>query len=169
MTPQHSCPPWRPFRYGMTSRVYLSSKCSNIHISAYIFGKNRFKKLAYQALFRSLDHWILRTLHRLSRRLFYQSRLSDPPVYPPGKIGVFDHLIYGALSPPGTSPLVNFSNYSKSKNRPFFNPSSWTVPMTWRSSERKSFYHFLNDGTNRLRNWFKHGCRDQKSTITVPK
>jgi hypothetical protein len=169
MTPQHSCLPWRPFRHGMTFRAYVSSICSNIHISAYIFGKNRFKKLAFHALFRSLDHWILRTLHRLSRRLFYQSRLSDPPVYPPGEIGVFKYLILGALGPPGTPPLLHFSNYFKTKNRPFFDSSSWAVPMTWRSSGRKSLYHFLNDGTNRLGNWFQQGRGNLLTTIKVPK
>ena len=137
MTPQHSCPPWRPFRYGMTSRVYLSSKCHNLRIGAYLSRHYRFILLSYQALLRSLNYWVLHILQSLDRRLYHRTSLFDPPVCPPGKIGVFDHLIYGALSPPGTSPLVNFSNYSKSKNRPFFNPSSWTVPMTWRSSERK--------------------------------
>ena len=137
MTPQHSYLPWRRFRYGMTIRAYVSNICSNIHICAYVFGNYRFKKLIYQALFRSLDHWILRTLHRLSRRLFYQSLLSDLPVYPPGEIGVFKYLILGALGQPGIPPLIHFTNYSKTKSRPFFYPSSWAVPMTWRSSERK--------------------------------
>ena len=39
--------------------------------------------------------------------------------------------------PPGDPPWVNLTNYSiKTKSRPFFNPSSWTVPETWRSPER---------------------------------
>lgn len=137
MTPQHSCLPWRPFRYGMTIRAYGSSICSNIHFSAYIFGNYRFIRFAYQALSRSLDHWSFRILQCLNRRLLHRTHLSDPPVHPPGTIGVLNHLTSGALSPPGALPLLHFSNYSKTKNRPFFNPSSWAVPMTWRSSERK--------------------------------
>ena len=137
MTPQHSCLPWRPFRYGMMSRAYVSSKCYKLRIGAFNSSFYRPKMCIYKALCRLLDHWILLTLHRLSRRLFYLSRLSDPPVYPPGEIGVLKYLILGALGPPGTPSLIHFTKYSKTKNRPFFNPSSWAVPMTWRSSERK--------------------------------
>ena len=40
------------------------------------------------------------------------------------------------FSPPGGSPQFKFTNHLKTKNRPFFNPFSWTVPVTWRSPER---------------------------------
>ena len=39
-------------------------------------------------------------------------------------------------SPPGDPPRCKFTNYLKTKNRPFFNPFSWTVSATWRSPER---------------------------------
>ena len=43
----------------------------------------------------------------------------------------------GSVRPPGVTPQSIFIQ-SNMKSRPFFNQSSWTVPVTWRSSERKS-------------------------------
>ena len=64
------------------------------------------------------------------------------------------------------------SNFTQSrrKNRPFSNPSSWAVPKSWRSSERKSFlFTFCLCELLRKQNWSKHGSRDQETIITVPK
>ena len=44
--------------------------------------------------------------------------------------------MHGSVEPPGVTPHSIFIQ-SNRKNRPFYNPSSWAVPKTWRSSERK--------------------------------
>ena len=76
----------------------------------------------------------------------------DPIVRPPGWCGpasvdaVPIHMrveppdkgkhMHGSVEPPGITPnsILIQSNW---KNRPFSNSSSWAVPKTWRSSERK--------------------------------
>ena len=44
--------------------------------------------------------------------------------------------MHGSVEPTGVTPHSIFIQ-SNRKNRPFYNPSSWAVPKTWRSSERK--------------------------------
>jgi hypothetical protein len=44
--------------------------------------------------------------------------------------------LHGSVVPPGVTPYLILIQ-SNRKNRPFYNPSSWAVPKTWRSSERK--------------------------------
>ena len=76
----------------------------------------------------------------------------DPIVRPPGWCGAASvdavpiHLrvkppdkgkyMHGSVEPPGVTPN-SILIQSNRKNRPFYNPSSWAVPKTWRSSERK--------------------------------
>ena len=51
--------------------------------------------------------------------------------------------MYSLVDPPDPPQSFNFIQ-SNRKNRPFSNPSSWAVPKTWRSLERKNlFNHFL--------------------------
>jgi hypothetical protein len=50
---------------------------------------------------------------------------------------------HGSVEPPGVTPN-SILIQSNRKNRPFYNPSSWAVPKTWRSPERENFLnHFL--------------------------
>ena len=52
--------------------------------------------------------------------------------------------MHGSVEPPGVTPHLILIQ-SNRKNRPFYNPSSWAVPKTWRSSERRNFLnHFLS-------------------------
>ena len=44
--------------------------------------------------------------------------------------------MHSLVDPPDPPQLFNFTQ-SNRKNRPFSNPSSWAVPKTWRSLERK--------------------------------
>ena len=44
--------------------------------------------------------------------------------------------MYSLMDPPDPPQSFNFI-HSNRKNRPFSNPSSWAVPKTWRSLERK--------------------------------
>jgi hypothetical protein len=44
--------------------------------------------------------------------------------------------LYSLVDPPDPPQSYNFIQ-SNRKNRPFSNPSSWAVPKTWRSLERK--------------------------------
>jgi hypothetical protein len=83
-------------------------------------------------------------------------RGSSPDVRPPGWCGAASldavpiHMwgetpdkgkhMHGSVEPPGVTPN-SILIQSNRKNRPFYNPSSWAVPKTWRSSERE---HFLN-------------------------
>jgi hypothetical protein len=76
----------------------------------------------------------------------------DPIVRPPGWCGAESvdavpiHMrveppdkgkhMHGSVEPPGVTPHLILIQ-SNRKNRPFYNPSSWAVPKTWRSSERK--------------------------------
>ena len=74
---------------------------------------------------------------------------------PPG-----DKRMQGLVDPPDPPHSFNLLR-SNRKNRPFSNPSSWAVPKTWRSSERKSFFnHFLplrtSSRTEQVQAW-KHG------------
>jgi hypothetical protein len=51
--------------------------------------------------------------------------------------------MYSLVDPPDPPQSFNLFK-SNRKNRPFSNPSSWAVPKTWRSLERKNlFNHFL--------------------------
>ena len=160
MTPQHSFLPGRSSPFGTTTQVYMRMECYNLHIHAIFNGVsnainssfrygyslvNRLGRLCFYCLGKCLMYlghhsaWV--SVSFLGRQLAQ---------------AVARHLLH----PPGEPPGYRFTNYLNTKNRPFINPSSWAVPATWRLPERKSFYHFLIGGTNRLRNWFQHGCRN---------
>jgi hypothetical protein len=52
--------------------------------------------------------------------------------------------MHGSVEPSGVTPHLILIQ-SNRKNRPFYNPSSWAVPKTWRSSESRNFLnHFLS-------------------------
>ena len=61
--------------------------------------------------------------------------------------------MYSLVDPPDPPQLFNFTQ-SNRKNRPFYNPSSWAVPKTWRSLERENFFnHFLSLRTSSRTEW----------------
>ena len=137
MTPQHSCLPWRPFRYGMTAKAYICMECHATHICAIY---SRLNSITFRSTIPALS-----AASRLIRYCFhiFESRLwKCTPHLPKFRYfsGGNQNLLCSALhslDPPGDPPWCKFSNYLNTKNRPFFNPSSWAVPMTRRSSERK--------------------------------
>jgi hypothetical protein len=136
MTPQHSYPPGRSFHWGMTAQAYECMECYYVHI---------------HALYSNLYNVTLRSAipttavaSRFVRYCFY--------CFPKWLIYLGQHLAWAFIScrwqqlahatarhlldPPEDPPWYKFTNYLNAKNRPFFNPSSWTVPVTWRSLER---------------------------------
>ena len=136
MTPQYSSSSGRAFRYGMTAQAYLRIKCYRLYINATYSG-------IYNAInsgFR-IGHSLV---NRLGTHCFYCSGkclmylghhsawVSVSFLWQQLAQAVARHL----LDPPGGPPRHKFTNYLKTKNRPFFNPFSWTVPATWRSPER---------------------------------
>jgi hypothetical protein len=137
MTPQHSSPPGRAFRFGIFARLYVRMKCYKKHNSAIYGGLFDTRLRDFRSglsssaslvrySYHCFEHW----LNYLTSNLFY-------PKYPPGYKGTAHGAVLCVPYPPGGPHWCNFTNYSNTKNRPFINPSSWTVPVTWRSSERK--------------------------------
>jgi hypothetical protein len=136
MTPQHSYPPGRALPSGMTTQ-YLRMKCYTKHINAKcskIFNTtnsgSRYHYLPAHRLVRYCFHCFKKCLTQYVHHLL---KFSFPHR---GKPRLCCSALY-TLHPPGDPPWYKFTNYLNTKNRPFFNPSSWTIPMTWRSPERK--------------------------------
>ena len=160
MTPQYSFPPGCVLHYGMTAQTYTCMKCYLLHIHAVNYrlsnATNIGSRYRYLPVYRLVRH----CFHCFHKWLIYLGHNSAwgfiSCLWQKLVQATYRHL----LNPPGDPPWCKSANYLNTKNRPFFNPSSWTVPVTWRSFERSSFYHFLSGGTNRLRNWFQHGCRN---------
>jgi hypothetical protein len=137
MTPQHSSLPGRSFHFGMTAQAYLSMECYRSHIYAIFSGIFNAKNssfgygfLPFNRLVRYCFHCFERWLRKYAYHLFLFSYLIRC------KPKLCCKALY-VLDLPGGPPWYKFTNYLKTKNRPFFNPSSWTVPVTWRSPERK--------------------------------
>ena len=136
MTPQHSSLPGRAFPFGMTAQAYICNECYRSHTSA-IYSKIynainsglRYRYSPANRMFRYCFHCFQEWLIYLGQHLawvFISCRWQQLAQ------ATTRHL----LNPPGDPPWCKFTNYLKTKNRPFFNPSSWTVPVTWRSPER---------------------------------
>ena len=145
MTPQHSSLPGQAFRYGMTTQTYMRIKCHFVHIYAL------YKSLSNVTLGSTIP--TLSVALRLVRYCFhcFQERF----------IYLGQHLAWvfilcrwqqlaqanarHLLDPPGGPPWCKFTNYLKTKNRPFYNPCPRAIPKAWRSSERRNFLnHFLS-------------------------
>ena len=135
MTPQHSSP-GRALPSGMTTQAYTCMKCCSLHIHAVNC------RLSNVTLHDALSlHSAGISFFRFSLQCFYVWLCH-----------YVNHLfwlwhefacIHGShtsffytLHPPGDPLWCKFTNYLKTKNRPFFNPSSWTILVTWRSPER---------------------------------
>ena len=136
MSPQHSYLLGRVFPFGTTAQVYFRMKCYNSHhnaICSKIFNATnsgfRYRyppanRLA-QYCFHCFQKWLIYLGHHLAWVFISCSwkKLAQATTW---------YLLY----PPGDPPWCKFTNYLNTKNRPFLNPSSWTVPVTWRSPER---------------------------------
>jgi hypothetical protein len=136
MTPQRSSSSGRAFRYGMTAQAYMRIKCHYIYIYA-----------LYSSLYNVILRSAIPTLSVASRLAWYcfhcferwVSKYTHYPLKFRYLLGGNKNLIRAPLQTlhsPGGPPRHKFTNYLKTKNRPFFNPFSWTVPVTWRSPER---------------------------------
>jgi hypothetical protein len=136
MSPQHSFPPGRALHYGMTAQVYICMKCYTLHNHAVNYrlsnatnsgSRYRYPPANRLALycFHCFHKWLIYLGHHLAWVFISCSwqKLAQATTW---------YLLY----PPGGPPRHKFTNYLKTKNRPFFNPFSWTVPVTWRSPER---------------------------------
>ena len=136
MTPQYSFPPGRAFPWGMTAKVYLRMECYRMYINA-----------TYRSIYNAINsgfRYGYSLVIRLVRYCFHCSQkwfiylghhsvwVSVSFLWQQLAQAVARHL----LDPPGDPPWCKFTNHLKTKNRPFINPSSWTVPETWRSPER---------------------------------
>ena len=161
MSPQPSSPPERQTAKLEPDRSSCRSDCMFIHQNISNYYTHRGKKLV---LFRPPDKSPLTALARLyripdpPRCSTSVAHGSSPPVRgptpivrPPGWCGAASvdavpiHMrveppdkgkhMHGSVEPPGVTPN-SILIQSNRKNRPFYNPSSWAVPKTWRSLER---------------------------------
>ena len=136
MTPQHSYPPGRAFHWGMTAQAYECMKCYILHHNAVYCRVSNAKNSALRYSCSIFNHLVRYSFHcflmRLTNYAHHLLRISFPHR---GKSTLYCSALY-TLHPPGEPPWYKFTNYLNTKNRPFFNPSSWTVPVTWRSLER---------------------------------
>ena len=136
MTPQHSSLPGRSFHFGMTAQAYICNECYRSHTNAIcskifnaiksglIYGYSPANRLV-RYCFHGFQKWLRKYAYHLLV-IRHLSRGNQNLICP----------ALDTLDPPGGPPWCKFTNYLKTKNRPFFNPSSWTVPVTWRSPER---------------------------------
>ena len=137
MTPQHSSLPGRSFRFGMTAQAYICNECYRSHTNAIsskifnainsglIYGYSPANRLV-RYCFHCFQKWLIYLGQHLAW-VFISCRWKQ----------LAQATTWHLLNPPGDPLWYKFTNYLKTKNRPFFNPSSWTVPVTWRSPERK--------------------------------
>jgi hypothetical protein len=136
MNPQHFSLLGRAFPWGMTAQAYLRIECYRSHFNA-VYKKIlnatnsgfRYRYSPANRLVRYCFHcfhkWLIYLWHHLAWVCISCSwqKLAQAITW---------HL----LDPPGDPPWYKFTNYLNTKNRPFFNPSSWTFPVAWRSLER---------------------------------
>jgi hypothetical protein len=137
MTPQHSSSPGRAVPCGITAQAYMRIKCYLLHLHAINNRVNnainsgfRYRYLPVHRLVRYCFHCFQK---RLTHYVHHLLRISFPHR---GNPTLCCTALY-VPHPPGRPPWYKFTNYLKTKNRPFYNPSSWAVPVTWRSLERK--------------------------------
>jgi hypothetical protein len=136
MNPQHSSLSGQVFSSGTTAQAYMCMECDLIHIYAIDYrlsnvtlrgalslhaGGISFFRYSLQCL----DAWLC----HYANHLFW---LWHKFACIHGSHACF---LY-SLDPPGDPPWYKFTNYLNTKNRSFLNPSSWTIPVTWRSLER---------------------------------
>jgi hypothetical protein len=160
MSPQHSFLPGRSSPFGTTTQVYMRMECYNLHIHAIFNGVSNAINSSFRYGYSPVNLLVQYCFHCFLKWLIYIGQHLAWVIISCCWQQLAQATTRHLLNPPGDPPWCKFTNYLKTKNRPFINPFSWTVPATWRSPERKSFYHFLTGGTNRLRNWFRHGCRN---------
>jgi hypothetical protein len=161
MTPQPSSPPERQTAQLEPDRSRYRSDCMYIHHNTSNYYSHRGKT---PGVFQQPDKSHVSAQARLNR-IPYPPRCSastsggsSPPargprpiVRPPGWCGTASvdavpiherveppdngKCMHGSVKPPGVTPYSILIQSNK-KNRPFYNPSSWAVPKTWRSLER---------------------------------
>jgi hypothetical protein len=162
MIPQHSSPPGRPRCTHTLGYSKTSSDCMYLHHKVPILYESRSR--IYGSMYPGL--MTPNRSHAVPCRLVYplgdpprfpgsspptidwcdatdiprrssgsQSTYSYSP-YRCNKAPDKGKCMYSLVDPPDPPQSFNFI-HSNRKNRPFSNPSSWAVPKTWRSLERK--------------------------------
>ena len=123
MTPQQSYPPSCMFLHGMNSCGYMSSICIqyyNFASSITTYGDTMSYLTQSIALvirfIRHSFHCFEKWLHCCAFHLFH---FRHQPKNKLMQLSIILHI----LSPPGEPPWYQFTNYLKTKNRPFINPS----------------------------------------------
>ena len=137
MTPQHSSPPGRAFRFGMFARLYRCMKCYLKHAAALDSRLNNVSLRGATPVLSVSSGMVRYCFNCFEKRLIYLGHHLFGSMHSCPWMMAQYYCAPCALDPPGSPPWCNFTNYSNTKNRPFINPSSWAVPVTWRSSERK--------------------------------
>ena len=136
MTPQYSSLPDRALPFGATAQAYMCMECCRLQLNAIICRVNNAINSSFRYRYLPANRLVRYCFHCLEKRLrhyaHYLLKLSLPHR---GNPTLCCNAFY-TLHPPGGPPWYKFTNYLKTKNRPFFNPSSWAVLVTWRSPER---------------------------------
>ena len=168
MSPQHSSPPERSRCNHTLGYFQTSSDCMYIHHKALIISElwSRMDGSTYPGPMtpnrgHSVPSWLVYPpdghprIPGSSLPTTGWSDATDIPYRSSGPQSIYSYSLSGSKKPPDKGKCMHslvdppdppqLFNLIKSnrKNRPFSNPSSWAVPKTWWSSERKSFNHFL--------------------------
>jgi len=168
MTPQHSSPPGRAFRFGMFTRLYVRMKCYRKHNSAIYFEQYDASLSVFRSGLLSKATLVRYSYHCFRGRfqnyattmLFFNQSLG-------GWFGLPAPIRLRLISP-GNSPRHNNHN-DLSTVCPFpLRCLSWAVKHECGASGSTHFFTFFKGGFFRRRNWFTQGRRNQP-TITVPK
>jgi hypothetical protein len=162
MSPQHSSPPERPRCNHTLGYSQTSSDCMYIHHKVPILYESRSRM--YGSMYPGL--MTPNRSHAVPCRLVYPPGdppripgssppttglcdATDIPSSSSGSQSIYSYSLswhdkppdkgkcmHSLLDPPDPPQSFNLIKSNK-KNRPFSNPSSWAVPKTWRSLERK--------------------------------
>jgi len=162
MTPQHSSPPERPMCVANPVRSRIRSKCMYLYHKVPILYECRCRMNGSNGP----NHMTSSRSKVAFSRILYPpsdsvripgssppttgwSDATDIPYISSGPQSIYSYsrcrckkppdkgkCMYSLVDPPDPPQSFNLIK-SNRKNRPFSNPSSWAVPKTWRSLERK--------------------------------
>ena len=162
MSPQHSSPPERPRCVANLVRSRTKSECMYLHQKVPILHESRSRMCGSKdsGLMASIQAkvafgWILYPpgnpvrISGSSPPTTGWIGATDTRCMPSGPQSIYSYSrcrckkpldkgkrMYSLVDSPDPPQSFNFIQ-SNRKNRPFSNPSSWAVPKTWRSLERK--------------------------------
>jgi len=162
MSPQHSSPPERPRCVANSVCIQTRPKCMYIHHKVSIFRESRSRMYGSSYPNHMTSSRSKSAFGRILYPLGDPPRIpgsspptidwcdaTDIPSSSSGSQSIYSYsrcrckkppnkgkCMYSLVDPSDPPQSFNFTQ-SNRKNRPFYNPSSWAVPKTWRSLERK--------------------------------